>query len=72
MTRGPVFPTFLIEREIAGEPVHVLKALYPRRLWPDHWRDDSDPVDQAVADDPDYGAKKQLAIGGLEHQEGSP
>jgi hypothetical protein len=72
MTRGPVFPAFLIEREIAGEPIATLKALYPRHLWPDHWHDDSQPVDQAVSSDPDYEAKKQLAIRGLRNQEGSP
>lgn len=72
MTARPVFPAFLIEREIAGEPVATLKALYPRHLWPDHWRDESQPVEQPVGDDPDYEEKKQLAIRGLRNQEGSP
>ena len=73
MTNRPVFPAFLHEREIAGEPVETLKALYPRHLWPDDWHDGSDePVNQAVDQDPDYEAKKQLAIRGLRKQEGSP
>jgi len=31
---------FLLERELAGTPRRALMALYPRRLWPEHWIDE--------------------------------